>query len=481
MENFTAIFLASCGLGAVETIVVWNKGSGELVDPIMFVIVIAALLLQRRNSESRVEDQAISSWQNAANVRPIPRELLRLPEVKWTLRGLRVLFVIFLITLPFMLSEKDTNLAAAVAIYAIIAVSLVILTGWAGEISLGQVAFVAIGSAAAGAANVHWQLDPFLSFLLAGAVGAVASIIIGLPALRIRGLFLAVTTLAFAVATSSFLLNRDQSLLGIKFDYLPDDLFDRVTRFPQWTPFGHIGIGDGGAHPERDFYFMAIFALLLVLVTVRGLQRSRNVRDLIATRENERNAQAFRLSPTRVKLLAFALSGFFASFAGGVLVLHQQALGKDIFAPVESIRVLTMVVVGGLGSIPGAIMGAVFLQSTVWFAVVVPQRFRFFFQFAGSGIGLILVLWLLPGGLGSVLYRVRDMWLRAVARRRDLVVPSLIADVGRPHAAHRQGEARSRRRHERRRAEAARSGLPPAVPRAPGTRCRLLQLPRPAL
>ena len=430
MENFTAIFLASCGLGAVETIVVWNKGSGELVDPIMFVIVIAALLLQRRNSESRVEDQAISSWQNAANVRPIPRELMRLPEVKWTLRGLRVLFVIFLITLPFMLSEKDTNLAAAVAIYAIIAVSLVILTGWAGEISLGQVAFVAIGAAAAGAANVHWQLDPFLSFLLAGAVGAVASIIIGLPALRIRGLFLAVTTLAFAVATSSFLLNRDQSFLGIKFDYLPDDLFDRVTRFPQWTPFGHIGIGDGGAHPERDFYFMAVFALLLVLVTVRGLQHSRNVRDLIATRENERNAQAFRLSPTRVKLLAFALSGFFASFAGGVLVLHQQALGKDIFAPVESIRALTMVVVGGLGSIPGAIMGAVFLQSTVWFAVVVPQRFRFFFQFAGSGIGLILVLWLLPGGLGSVLYRGRDMWLRAVARRRNLVVPSLIADIG---------------------------------------------------
>ena len=275
----------------------------------MFVIVIAALLLQRRNT--RVPRRGPGDLELAERgERPAhPRELMRLPEVKWTLRGLRVLFVVFLFALPFMLSEKDTNLAAAVAIYAIIAISLVILTGWAGEISLGQVAFVAIGAAAAGAANVHWQLDPFLSFLLAGAVGAIASIIIGLPALRIRGLFLAVTTLAFAVATSSFLLNRDQSLLGIKFDYLPDDLFDRVTRFPQWTPFGHIGIGDGGANPERDFYFVAVFALLLVLVTVRGLQRSRNVRDLIATRENERNAQAFRLSPTRVKLLAFALVG----------------------------------------------------------------------------------------------------------------------------------------------------------------------------
>ncbi len=213
-----------------------------------------------------------------------------------------------------------------------IAISLVLLTGWAGEISLGQVAFVAIGSAAAGAANVHWQLDPLLSFLLAGAVGAVASIIIGLPALRIRGLFLAVTTLAFAVMTSSFLLNRDQSVLGINFDYLPDEL-DHVTRFPQWTPFGHIGIGDAGLHTERSFYFMCVFCLLLVIVAVRGLQRSRTVRDLVAQRDNERNAQAFRLSPTKIRLLAFALSGFIASFAGGVLVLHFQALGQDVFAP----------------------------------------------------------------------------------------------------------------------------------------------------
>ena len=429
MENFTAIFLASCGLGAVEQIVVWNKGSAELIDPIMFVIVIVALLLQRRHKESRVEDQAISSWQNAANVRPIPRELMALPEVRWTLRALRVLFVGFLVLLPFMLGEKDTNLAAAVMIYAMIAISLVLLTGWAGEISLGQVAFVAIGSAAAGAANVHWQLDPLLSFLLAGAVGAVASIIIGLPTLRIRGLFLAVTTLAFAVMTSSFLLNRDQSVLGINFDYLPDEL-DHVTRFPQWTPFGHIGIGNEGLHTERSFYFMCVFCLLLVIVVVRGLQRTRTVRDLVAQRDNERNAQSFRLSPTKIRLLAFALSGFIASFAGGVLVLHFQALGQDVFAPVESIRVLTMVVVGGLGSVPGAILGAVFIKSTEWFNVIVPLRFRFLFTFAGSGIGLIVVLWLLPGGLGSVLYRVRDMWLRAVARRRNLVVPSLIADTG---------------------------------------------------
>ena len=424
MERFGVIFLAACGLGVVEVMIIWNTGSPTLVDPAMFVIVLGALLLQRRSKESRVEDQAISSWQNAANVRPIPRELASLPEVKWALRALRVAFAALLIALPFVLSVHDTNLASAVVIYAIVAISLVLLTGWAGEISLGQVAFVAIGAAAASAANIHWDLDPALSFLLAGAVGAVASIIIGLPALRVRGLMLAVATLAFAVATPSYLLNRDQSLFGVSFDYLPDPILDQVSRRPQWTPFGHITIAS-----ERQFYFVCIATLFLVLVAVRGLQNSRTVRSLVAVRENERSAQAFRLTPARAKLLAFALAGFFASLAGGLLALQQQALGQAVFAPIESIRVLTMVVVGGLGSVPGAILGAVFIKSTEWFQGIVPQSYQFLFRFAGSGIGLVLVLWLLPGGLGSALYRLRDAGLRRVAARRHLVVPSLVADT----------------------------------------------------
>ena len=262
--------------------------------------------------------------------------------------------------------------------------------------------------------------------------------IIGLPALRIRGLMLAVTTLAFAVATPSFLLNRDESFFGISFDYLPDNLIDRVERIPQWTPFGDLDIAS-----ERQFYFVCLVGLFLVLLAVRGLQHSRNVRDLVAIRENERNAQAFRLTPAHAKLMAFALAGFFASFAGGLLALHQQALGEAIFAPIESIRVLTMVVVGGLGSVPGAILGAIFIKSTEWFNDVVPQSYRHLFTFAGSGIGLIVVLWLLPGGLGSLLYKARDAVAapgrrpppprRAVAHRRRR---------RRPRAAHRsQGQA----------------------------------------
>jgi ABC-type branched-subunit amino acid transport system ATPase component/ABC-type branched-subunit amino acid transport system permease subunit len=419
MENFAVIFVASCAIGTLEVAILWNEGSATLIDPVLFVVVLVALLLQRRSRESAVEDQTVSTWTHAATIRPIPRELARLPEVRWAFHGLRVLFVIALLAIPALLDERYTNLAAAVLIYAIIAVSLVLLTGWAGEISLGQVAFVAIGSAAAGAANVHWQLAPVPSLLLAGAVGAAASVVIGIPALRIRGLFLSVTTLAFAVATSSYLLNHE--FVG----FLPDALIDRIERRPVWTPLGSIAIGT-----ERRFYYVAAAGLLLVLLAVRGLQRSRVERGIVATRDNERSAQAFGASPARAKLLAFALSGFFASFAGGLLVLHQQALGQQIFAAAESLRALTMVVVGGLGSVAGAIVGAVFVKSTEWFNWLVPSRFRSLFTFAGSGIGLLVVLWLLPGGFGSVLYAIRDAWLRFVARRRGIVVPALVTDAG---------------------------------------------------
>jgi ABC-type branched-subunit amino acid transport system ATPase component/branched-subunit amino acid ABC-type transport system permease component len=416
MENFGTMYVAACGLGIVETSIIFNKGSSTLVDPAVFVILIVALLVQRRRRESRVEDQAISSWQESALVRPIPRELIRLPEVRWGLVGMKTAFGAFLLLLPFALNDARTNLAAAVFIFGIIAVSLVMLTGWAGEISLGQMAFVGIGAAVSGSLNVHYHWDLTLTVLSAGVVGAIASVVIGLPALRIRGLFLAVTTMAFALATSSYLLDRDY------FHFLPDNLSQHVTRFPL---LGRLDISS-----ERAFYYVCLGVLLIVLWSVRGLQRSRAARVLIATRENPRAAQAFGVSLTRAKLVAFAVSGFFASFAGGLFAIHQGAVGQQVFAPIESIRALTMVVIGGLGSIPGALLGAVFLKSTEWFNTVVPSQFRSLFTFAGSGVGLILVLWFLPGGLGSVLYRIRDAWLRRVANRRGMLVPSLVADAG---------------------------------------------------
>jgi ABC-type branched-subunit amino acid transport system ATPase component/ABC-type branched-subunit amino acid transport system permease subunit len=415
MERFGVIFAASCGIGVVETAIIWNKGSSTLVDPVLFVIIIVTLLLQRRRRESRVEDQAVSSWQEGDLVRPVPRELAHLPEVRWGFRGLRWAFILGLLLLPLVLSAAQANLFGAIFIYAMVAISLVLLTGWGGEISLGQVGLVAIGAAASASLNAHFHLDLTVTALAAGLVGALAAVIIGLPALRIRGLMLAVTTLAFATATSSYLLNRTY------FPFLPDNETTLVRRFPL---LGHLDLSS-----EKTFYYVCLVTLGLVALSARGLRRSRIYRVLLATRDNPRAAQAMGISLTRVKLTAFALSGFFAAFAGGLLAIQQRALGQQIFDPIESIRALTIVVVGGLVSVPGALLGAGFVKGLEYFNTALPANLRALFTVSASGVGLIVVLNNFPNGLGSLLYRVRDEILRAIARWRGIVVPSLVADV----------------------------------------------------
>ena len=262
MENFPVMFAAACGIGIVESPATVERPDRARRSRAVHhhhrraaPAAATPRVARRRPGRLELAGREPTSARSPASSRGSPR-------CKWAFRILRLAVVAFAIALPFMLDDQRTNLAAAVLIYAIIAVSLVLLTGWAGEISLGQVAFVAIGSATAGALNVHYQWGAIETFLAAGAVGAIASVIIGLPALRIRGLMLAVTTLAFAVMTSSFLLNRDQSFLGISFDYLPDNLIDRVERYPI---FGiHSVLGPTARHrrprraAERDRHVLRV-------------------------------------------------------------------------------------------------------------------------------------------------------------------------------------------------------------------------------
>jgi branched-chain amino acid transport system permease protein len=124
----------------------------------------------------------------------------------------------------------------------------------------------------------------------------------------------------------------------------------------------------------------------------------------------------------RAKLTAFALSGFVASLAGAVFVHHQQGMGIQPYATEESLAVFTMVVIGGLGSLPGAVLGAVYVKGAQYF---LPTELSFFV----GGIGLLVVLLVLPDGLGSLFYQGRDALLRQVARRRKIMVPSLFADA----------------------------------------------------
>jgi len=414
MERMPTIVGAALLFGVIEQAVVWHTGSNDVVDLVSFVVIVVALLLQRSQLASRAEEAAISSWTAIREVRPVPPELTKLPEVLWARRALLGLVGAVAVLAPFVVGPARTELAVNLIVFMIVGLSLLMLVGWAGQISLGQFAFVGAGSAAGAWMTLHWQLDLTLNLLLAGLLGAAVAVVVGVPALRIRGLFLAVATLAFTQAASSYFLSYNH------FHWIPTQ--DR--RFDRLALFGRVSLDT-----ETRYYFFCLAVLAACTLAVRGLRRSRTGRVLIGVRENERSVQAYGVNVARAKLTAFAMSGFMAALAGVLLVHLQQALYPGVVNPESSLYAFVMVVIGGLGSIPGVFAGAIYIQGLGWLNPVVPATVRPLLLFVGSGLGLIVVLMSVPAGVASLLYRGRDRLLRELAARKGIVVPSLVADT----------------------------------------------------
>lgn len=408
MERLPTIFAASAVLGVLESALIF-QGQATLVDPIMFVVILGALLFQRRSETARTEEQ--STWKAAAEVRPLPRELIHVPEVVWGRRALVAVLAAFALLLPLLMSDSQISLAAVIVIISIVGISLVVLTGWAGQVSLGPVAFMGIGAASGAYVTTVWHWDLALALVAAGIVGAGAAMVIGLPALRIRGLLLAVVTLSFALATSSYLLSPTYQ------DWLPNERFERPLLF------GRISL-----QTENRYYFFTLACLVVVIYAVRGLRRSRTGRVMIGVRENQRAAQAYGVSAVRAKLTAFAISGFIGAFAGAIFVHHQQVLGIQPYGVERSFQVFLLTVVGGVGSVAGAVIGAVFIEGVQYFRNLFPDAIRNLLGLIAGPVGVIFVLMVVKGGIAQAVYAVRDTLLRRIAERRGILVPSLVAD-----------------------------------------------------
>ena len=393
MENMAVAAVAALGIGVFESSAIWIFSNSTYSDALLVGVILIALLAQR-GYFSRMAETGISTWRALREVRPIPAELRRLPEVRWGLTGLWIALGTVVLTFPLWASPGREQLASLIFIYSIVAVSLVVLTGWVGQISLGQWALVGFGGAAASVLVGRHGIDLFLALPAAMAVGAVVALVIGIPALRISGPFLAVTTLAFAVTARTFFL-EDR--------YLPWFVQESIERPVLWERLP-IAL-------DWQFYYFALVFLILVFLAARNLRSSRTGRALVAVRDNEPAAQSTSLNVPVLKLTAFAISGAIAGLAGALYVLHQRGLNTDSFGPEVSLRLFTMVVIGGLGSLPGAILGAVYVRSIEYFV-------GGGWALLASGGGILLVLLVLPGGLGAGMYRVRDEILRWIARRR---------------------------------------------------------------
>jgi branched-chain amino acid transport system permease protein len=408
MERLPTITCAAIGLGIVSQAARFHYSSEAYRSVVIAVIIAFALLVQRSSSLSRLSGAASSSWQETREVKPIPAELRHVSAVRIARWVLGVLLVIGIALVPILLPDNRVELVTAIAIYALIGLSLVVLTGWAGQVSLGQMAFVACGGALAGSMAARWHADMGFVLLAAGALGAVITVIVGMPTLRARGLAFPVITLAFALAVSDYLLNIGYSPLQ---RWLPDGTIPRTHLF-----------GVVPLHSETQFYSLTVVVLACAMFAVRGLRASRTGRVLIGVRDNERAIEAYSIRARNALMLAFAISGFLAGVAGALFVLDQQLLVSQTFTPDASLRIFAMVVVGGLGSISGAVLGAVFVYGVQYF---LPPEYTFL----ATGAGLLLVLMLIPGGFGAMFGDARDGVLRWYARRKGIRVPSLVADT----------------------------------------------------
>lgn len=372
----------------------------------MLGVIVVALLVQRA-PRGRVGGHTAGEWRLDAEVAPIPRVLAVLPEVRAARAALSVLAIGIAVVVPHVVGTAGAIKAGVIVIFAIIGLSTVVLTGWSGQVSLGQMAFVGAGGAFAAWAIVRHGVDPLVAYVGAGAVGALVAVVVGLPALRLRGLSLAVVTLSLGLAASTAVFSNSS------LRFIPRETFRRPPLL------GRIDIDS----PVR-LYYVALAALALTILAVTGARRSRFGRALVAQRDNERAAQAYGVNLTRARLAGFALSGWIAASAGSLLVVQTAAFRGDTYSVGAGVDVFVATVIGGIGSPLGAILGALYLKGA---ALLLPGVW----QALASGAGVLLVLMTTPNGLLGALVAARDAGLRSVARRRGIEALSV----------HRSGDA----------------------------------------
>ncbi len=270
-QSFTAALVGGLGLGIAEWTIRWNVHAESIFD-VTFLVVILVVLLFRRAQASRA-DTGESSWDSTGILKSVPRDLAFLPEVRWARRGLAVVLAALVVFVPLAFTPSTVTTLSFALVWGLVAMSLVVLTGWGGNISLGQFGIVGIGAMAAANLMTRWNVDLFVGMAAAMLLGAVVAVAIGLPALRIRGFYLAVTTLAFAVALDSYFLNPSNFASFVPDTTLPPVLFKRYDMSSEWV----------------RYEFCLVIVVLAALV-VRALRRARAGRVMIATRDNERAA-----------------------------------------------------------------------------------------------------------------------------------------------------------------------------------------------
>ena len=394
-DDLRAILASAIAIGVLLQGVRWHN----TVHPTFVYAVLGAVILvamvARSTGRRRSDREGDSTWMASLEPRPLPDRLRLRPLA---IGGGVVLFVVAVVVPTQVSIAHQFDLATLMA-FAVVALSIAVLTGWAGQITLGQMGFAALGASLGAAAIVTWRLDVSLALLICLVAGALVGVVVGLPSLRASGLLPAAATLAFALAASGYLFDPNQ------FSWIPDDKVVPARALGVWNIASPLGA-----------YELSLVVGVLCLIGLVGIRSSALGRAIRAVRDNDLSAQSYTLSPGRAKLTAYAISGGLASVAGCLLVVISQHFDPATYAPKESLTIFTASVVGGVGSLLGVLLGAFYLNGSRWLL-------SGYWQLLPTAVGVLVVLMLFPGGFSSLLYDWRDR----IARRRaaKLGVPLL--------------------------------------------------------
>lgn len=294
------------------------------------------------------------------------------------------LFSIGLITLfiPLLnLSPYVMRILILSGIYIILSLSLNLLTGYTGQVSLGHAAFYGIGAYTSSLLAIHYNLNFIVTLFLGSLVAALFGLLLGLPTLRLNGTYLSIITLGFCEITRLVELNWINVTKGPM----------GITNIPSPKVWGTTIDSDKG------YFYLIIFLVAITTISINNIIKSKTGRALVAIREDEIAAVSMGINIFKYKIIAFTVSAFFAGLAGSFYAHYVTFIDPKSFNFDESIQILSIVILGGMGNIPGTILASLLLVS-------IPELLREFQQYRMLCYGLLLMFMMIlrPEGLFNI-------------------------------------------------------------------------------
>lgn len=323
-----------------------------------------------------------------------------LPTVLSFIPGIPIGYVLYLISLGL--------------VYAIVALGLNLLFGFAGQFSLGHAGFFAIGAYTSAILTSRWDVPFIIALIIAGLLTALVGFLLGLPALRLSGPYLAVATLGFGLAIPQLILWQDTwtgGAMGL-----------------HKLPLASIPIGLNNSfvfRTDQEYYYLALCVLIVLTILANNIVHSDTGRAFISIRDSELAARAMGIDLIRYKTTAFALSAFYAGLAGSLYAHLIHGISPEDFTIFLSIDFVTMVILGGLGSVSGSLLGAfllILLQNSLTRLPIVSEFKNLYIVVLG--IILILMITFFPRGLAGGWRNLQSRWASRSPARMPPTAPT---------------------------------------------------------